>query len=159
MLDFLQQYDSTWQYVLLFLFSLLPTLDVSAVVPLGIVLGLSPTWVMVIGFLGNLAFVLILAFFFQQIRAWRDKRRAAKGITTPSKKETRARNLWEKYGVPGLAIISPILVGTDVAAFLAFSLGSSRKSVIGWMIVSLAFWSAVLGFSFMQLPNVHELYK
>nr|WP_044641612.1 small multi-drug export protein [Risungbinella massiliensis] len=157
MQDFLQQYGTIWQYVLLFFISLVPVIDISVVVPLGVILGLSPIWVMIIGFLGNLAFVLILAFFFQQIRGWRDKRRAAKGITTPSKKETRARNLWEKYGVPGLAIISPFLVGTDVAAFLAFSLGSSRKSVIGWMIVSLAFWSAILGFTFMQVPNIYDV--
>lgn len=80
-----------------------------------------------------------------------------KGITTPSKKETRSRRIWERYGIPGLALLAPILVGTDIAAVLALTFGSTRTHVISWMTVSLAVWTvifvvaAMYGFSFLNI--------
>lgn len=79
-----------------------------------------------------------------------------KGITAPTKRETRSREIWEKYGIPGLALLAPILVGTDIAAMLALTFGFSKTHVVGWMTVSLALWTivfavgSVYGFSFLS---------
>ena len=44
----------------------------------------------------------------------------------------------------GLALLAPILVGTDIAAVLALTFGSNRTHVISWMTVSLAVWTVIL---------------
>jgi uncharacterized membrane protein len=157
MLEWIQQASGIWQYLVLFLLAVAPWMDVSIVVPLGIVWGLPPINVGVTSFFGNFILILLLGLFFKQFAKWRNKKRLKKGITTPSKKETRSRKIWERYGIPGLALLAPIVVGTDIAAVLALTFGSSRTCVIGWMTVSLAVWtvvfviSSVYGFSYMDL--------
>lgn len=157
LLEWAQNANSVWQYLVLFLLAIAPWMDVSIIVPLGVLWGLSPIGVGVTAFIGNLLLILLLGLFFKQFSAWRTKRRMKKGITGPTKKETRSKKIWEKYGIPGLALLAPILVGTDIAAVLALTFGSSRRHVIGWMTTSLAVWTIVFtvcsiyGFSFFNL--------
>ncbi|MFD0771946.1 small multi-drug export protein [Bacillus sp. CGMCC 1.60114] len=157
MLEWAQNAGELWQYLVLFLLAFAPWMDVSIVVPLGIVWGLQPFAVGLTAFTGNLILVLLLGFFFKQFAKWRTARKFKKGITTPSKKETRSRRIWERYGIPGLALLAPILVGTDIAAVLALTFGSSRRHVISWMTVSLAVWTVIFvvasmyGFSFLNI--------
>ncbi|WP_426450917.1 hypothetical protein ACP26L_02420 [Paenibacillus sp. S-38] len=61
-----------------------------------------------------------------------------------SKKYARAKRIWEKYGVPGLALVAPVLLGTDLAALVALTFGSSRRWVMLWMTVSLLLWTVLL---------------
>nr|WP_144939076.1 hypothetical protein [Aneurinibacillus sp. XH2] len=51
------------------------------------------------------------------------------------------RSFW-----PGLALLAPAIVGTDIAAILALSFGSPRKSVLIWMTASLAIWTMLLAY-------------
>jgi uncharacterized membrane protein len=156
MLEWLQQADDIWQYLGLFILAILPWIDIFVVVPLGILWGLSPVVVSIVGFAGNFLMIVLLALFFRQLAAWRRRRRERKGITAPTKRETRARQIWERYGIPGLSIVAPILLGTDLAALLALSFGSSRMRVVVWMGVSLVIWTVILavgsvyGFGYMK---------
>lgn len=156
MIEWAQSADVIWQYLVLFLIAAAPWLDVYLVVPLGVAWGLPPAAVAAVGFAGNFATVLLLALFFRQYSRWRDKRRQKKGITGPTKREQRARGVWERYGLPALALLGPIIVGTDIAAALALAFGASRTRVVAWMGISLAVWSALLaagaayGFAYMS---------
>lgn len=156
MIEWIQQSEGIWQYILLFLLAGAPWLDVFLVVPLGIVAGLSPIAVAITGFAGNFLMTLLIGVFFKQFSQWRANRRLKKGITAPSKKETRARQVWERYGLPGFALLGPVILGTDIATLLALSFGSSRIRVIQWMAVSLAVWTiamtlgSVYGFGYMK---------
>jgi len=51
-------------------------------------------------------------------------RRDARGLA-PGKKETRARQVWERYGLPVLALLDPIIAGTDIAAAFALTFGAA----------------------------------
>ena len=156
MMEWASGIEEIWQYALLFVLAVAPWLDVYLVIPLGIAWGLSPALVAVVGFAGNFATVLLLGLFFRQFSQWREKRRQRKGLTAPSKKETRARQVWERYGLPVLALLGPIILGTDIAALCALTFCSSRTRVIVWMAVSLVLWSAALavgaayGFAYMN---------
>jgi uncharacterized membrane protein len=144
------------QYVVLFLFAAAPWMDVSIIVPLGIVWGLPPIGVSIVAFSGNFLLILLLGIFFKKIDRWRKNRKQKKGIQNPTKKERRSREIWEKYGIPGLALVAPIFVGTDIAAIIALTLGSSKTRVVGWMTISLAVWTivfaigSVYGFSLLN---------
>lgn len=144
MIEWVQQIDGIWKYIALLLISILPFLDVFYIIPVGIALGISPVAVGIIAFAGNFIMVLIFAMFFRQISEWRNKRRDKKGKSKPSKKETRARHIWEKYGLPVFALISPSILGTDLAALTALLLGSSKVRVITWMGISLVVWSIIM---------------
>lgn len=156
MLEWASQIEEFWQYVILFLLAIAPWIDVYLVIPLGVAWGLPPAAVAVVGFAGNFVTVLLLALFFRAFSEWRRKRRLRKGLTQPSKKETRARQVWERYGLPMLALVGPIIAGTDIAAAFALTFGSSRTRVVVWMAISLAAWSIALavgsayGFAYMD---------
>lgn len=157
MLEWAQEANAIWQYVVLFLLGAAPWMDVSIIVPLGVLWGLSPVGVGLTAFIGNFLLIVLLGLFFKQIAEWRTARRQKKGIMSPTKRETRSREIWDKYGIPGLALLAPILVGTDIAAILALTFGSSKIVVVGWMTVSLALWTIVFvvasmyGFSFLNI--------
>lgn len=85
-----------WQYIVLFLISLLPFLDVFSVIPVSITLGMSPIAVAIISFLGNFIMVIGYARFFRQITEWLTKRRAKKKRKIDlTKIETKVKHIWE----------------------------------------------------------------
>lgn len=144
MVEWVQQAEGIWQYVVLFLVAILPFLDVFYIIPVGVALGMSPIAVGIIAFLGNFLMVIVFAMFFRQIAAWRNNRRIKKGKTGPTKRETKAKHIWEKYGLPTFAIVSPSILGTDIAALMALVFGSSKARVVTLMGISLVIWSVVM---------------
>ncbi|MED3574833.1 small multi-drug export protein [Cytobacillus praedii] len=165
-------------YFLVFLLAAIPLFELFTVIPIAIIGGLSPVPVAILGFFGNLLTILILIVFVDKIKIFiktrKQKRkvipeveggedRYTDGMETEndSKKQKRARALFDKYGVPGLTIFGPLLVGSHISAFMGMSFGSNRGLVTGWMIASLVIWtivSAVLansGVSFLA-PELKE---
>jgi len=132
-----------YQYLLVFLGAAIPWLEVLIVVPLGIVWGLSPVIVMIVGFLGNIITVIPVIFMFDKIRKWYIRRREKQGKT--SKRNTRAVEIFKKYGVIGSALLGPLLTGTHIAAFIGMSMGASKKRMMNWMSISIASWVALVG--------------
>lgn len=147
-----------WEYFLVFLGAAIPWLEIALVIPVGIVAGLSPFWVMVLAFTGNLLTVVIVIIGFDKIQVWWMKRQEAKGISS-SKRSERAKAIWSKYGLPGLALLGPILIGTHIAAFIGMKLGADKKWTTLWLTISIALWAltfgilTALGFDFFVKEN------
>lgn len=133
-----------YEYFMVFIGAAVPWLEIALVIPLGIVWGLSPFWVIVTAFIGNMLTVLALIIGFEKFRVWYAKRQEAKG-KAPSKKSERAKKIMNKYGLPGLALLGPILIGTHIAAFIGMTLGATKKNTTVWLTVSIALWSLVFG--------------
>lgn len=94
MLEWAQNQSDLWQFIVIFIIAFAPWMDVSIVVPIGVVWGLPPIGVAITAFTGNFLLVLLLGLFFKQFYIWREKRRKEKGVTEPSKKEKKIqRNL------------------------------------------------------------------
>ena len=165
-------------YLLVFLLAAIPLFELITVVPLAIIGGLSPIPVALLAFLGNALTVILLIVFVDKVKAWMKSRKSkkvvaveAEGVDTveadatdeeqDSKKAKRAKALFDKYGLPGLTIFGPLLVGSHISAFMGMSFGSSRKLVTGWMLVSLVIWTVATtvamdyGVHFF-IPNVDE---
>lgn len=133
-----------YEYLMVFVGAAVPWLEIALVIPLGIVWGLSPFWVIVTAFVGNMLTVLALIVGFEKFRVWYAKRQEAKG-KAPSKKSERAKKIMNKYGLPGLALLGPILIGTHIAAFIGMTLGATKRNTTVWLTASIALWSLVFG--------------
>ncbi|WP_436837182.1 hypothetical protein [Planococcus shenhongbingii] len=72
------------------------------------------------------------------------KRQEEKG-KAHSKKNERAKRIWNKYGLPGLALLGPILIGTHIAAFIGMTLGATKKNTTLWLTISIAMWTLFFG--------------
>lgn len=133
-----------WEYFLVFLGAAIPWLEMAVVIPLGIMTGLNPFWVVVIGFIGNMVTVMVLIIGYDRFKSWLAKRNEGKEVKE-SKRSERAKRLWNKYGLPGMLMLGPILIGTHIAAFIGMTLGASKKQTTIWSVISIAVWALVFG--------------
>jgi hypothetical protein len=133
-----------WEYFLVFLGAAIPWLELALVIPLGIVTGLNPFWVVIVGFVGNMVTVMALIIGYDRFNLWLSKRRQGKE-EKESKRSERAKKIWNKYGLPGMLLLGPVLIGTHIAAFIGMSLGASKKQTTIWSVISIALWALVFG--------------
>lgn len=131
------------QYVLVFVFAAIPVIEVLVVVPIAIGLGLDPLLTGIVAFAGNVASVYALIRFHRRLSTWWRRRRGT-DETIPGGRYTRARRLWDRYGLPGLSMSGPVLTGVHVAALVALVAGSPDRAVAGWMTVGIGVWTALL---------------
>lgn len=142
-----------FEYFLVFLGAAIPWLEMALVIPLGIIAGLNPLTVTIVAIIGNLLTVLLLIIGFEKFQQWLAKRREGKERPT-SKRSQRAKDLWRKYGLPGMMMLGPILIGTHIAAFIALVLGGSKQQATIWSVASIVAWAiafavfTALGFDF-----------
>ncbi|MRX73110.1 DNA-binding protein [Bacillus lacus] len=148
--------EIVWPYIVVFILAAIPLFEVVGIVPVGILAGLAPVPVAIAGFIGNFLTVLLLIILIDKVKIWMAARKQRKAgnmaeaaaaaedgeIQTESKRSKRAKNLWDKYGLPGLAFIGPLFVGSHVSAFMGMGFGSKRRAVTVWMTLSLVFWTA-----------------
>ena len=128
-----------WTYLAVFILAAIPWVELIAVIPLGILINLNPWWVAILGFVGNWLTVMLLVVFFQRFRQWRERK--AKG-SEETKRGRRAHKIWDRYGVVGLSLLGPLIIGSHITAAVALGFKASIKQVSVWMTISLAVWSA-----------------
>ena len=131
-------------YFLVFLGAAIPWLELGLVIPLGIISGMNPIAVIIVGFIGNMVTVLALIIGFNKFKLWLAKRNEGK-VKKESKRSERAKELWDKYGLPGMLMLGPILIGTHVAAFIAMTLGASKARTTIWSTISIGIWAIIFG--------------
>lgn len=141
-------------YALVFLFAAIPWFEIFLVIPVGIGLGMNAVGVAVFAFLGNALSVYAVIAFHDRVRAWWARYRR----TEPKPRERaggRARAVWDRYGLPGLALSSPMVTGVHLAALIALATGSKKRAVGAWLTASIALWTVILtaasyyGFGFL----------
>ncbi len=137
-----------YEYLLVFIGAAIPWVEIALVIPLGIIGGLSPIGVMAAAFIGNMLTLIPVIIGFEKVKAWYARRQEQKG-KEPSRRSQRAKTIWNKYGLPGLALLGPILIGIHIAAFIGMSLGARKNWSIFWMTASLAIWTLVFGIGTM----------
>ena len=78
-----------------------------------------------------------------------------------TKKSRRIVRVWKKYGLIGIALLTPILLSIPVGTFIASRLVPQRSTVILYMLFALIFWSVVLSslFEIYQVMSLTELEK
>lgn len=153
-------FEVLWAYFLVFVFSATPLFESVIVIPLGIFAGLSAIPVTIVALVGNLLTVYLVIVFVEQIKNWRNKRKKQETETEKqNRRSERAKAIWNKYGLPGLAIIGPLVVGSHITALMSLSLGGSKKMVAYWLTASLIFWcilAAILAHLGFDLFNAKD---
>jgi len=124
-----------------------PWLEAVAVIPAGILLVLPPVAVVVTAVVGNLTTVALVAFGGERVRnrlLSRRRRRVEGDGSEGGERASRAERVMSRFGVPGLAILGPLGVGTQLSAAIVVSLGVSGRRAFAWVGASTIGWSAVV---------------
>ncbi|MBM7707130.1 phosphoglycerol transferase MdoB-like AlkP superfamily enzyme [Chryseomicrobium aureum] len=135
-----------FEYFLVFLGAAIPWLEMGLVIPVGILSGLDPFLVTIVAVVGNLLTVFLLIIGYEKLQVWLASRRKSKPVAN-SKRSNRAMQLWKKYGLPGMIMLGPILIGTHVAAFIALLVGGTKGHTTLWSIISIVLWGLAFAFA------------
>ncbi|MGZ7095884.1 MAG: small multi-drug export protein [Methanobacterium sp.] len=129
--------DPIYQIILVFAASFM---ELWAGIPLGLALQLNPFLTGTVAALGAITAAFIVSFFGAGARErfinWRYKDKDLKKGTF--------HKIWNKYGIIGLGLLSPLLFGAPLGAALGIVLGAERKALFMWMSIGIVLWSIFL---------------
>lgn len=144
-------------YLIAFLFSATPFFEATIMIPIGILSGLNAWGVIILSVTGNIVTFLLAVVLAEQLKKWWDKRRTDKNKRSGEKLE-KAAELWNKYGLPGLAIIHSVTIGSShVTALIALSLGASKTATALWVGGSIIIWA--IAFSILSFLGADFIYS
>ncbi|WP_018924254.1 small multi-drug export protein [Salsuginibacillus kocurii] len=147
-------------YISVFLMAATPWIELLVVIPIGIGAGLDPFFVGLTAFVGNALPVFLIVAFMHRVQqsSWyervqlkwqkRTERKQSQDQTAKRQKKQKNREkvqrIFQKYGLPGLAISGPGITGIHLATIFALALESNRRKIIIWMNVSLLIWTILM---------------
>jgi membrane protein DedA with SNARE-associated domain len=89
---------------------------------------------------GMMIVVVAFAFFGEILRGFYHR-------IFPNRKKkdshTKFREIWDKYGLVGVAALTPLLLSPIGGSLIAISFGAERKKLIVYMLISAVFWAIV----------------
>src|SRR5664280_660910 len=109
-------------------------------IPLGLFLDLNPILIVISAAAGSILSALLVVLLGESIRKWFIKWRY--GGKSP--KQGRIYEIWNKYGIIGLGLLSPLLFGAPLGAALGIGLGTLKDRLLLWMAVGIVVWSIIL---------------
>lgn len=121
-----------------------PWIEVLLVVPAGVLGGLPLVPTVVVATVGNVATLVPVVLAGGRLRS-RFLRRRGRESDAPSGRGSRARLLLDRYGVPGLAALGPLLTGAHLAAAVAMAAGAERRRALVWFPAGVAVWAIIAG--------------
>lgn len=127
-----------------FIAGAIPWMEAIAVVPSGIVVGLNPTAVVLAAIFGNASTIFLFAYLSSGIRRLISDRRLAKGKSSESPKFIKAMEAFDKYGIFGMALLGPILIGTQFAAAASVAAGVRPIRAATIVTLSMTLWAVLI---------------
>lgn len=100
---------------------------------------------------GTMTVVFMFTFFGNWIRTRIFGRFGMGKINV--KKVERFEKIWKRYGLVGVALLTPIFLTPIGGTLLAVSSGSPRDKIIYYMFVSASFWSVVISTAIYYFGN------
>ena len=126
-------------------------IELWAAIPAGTALKLHPFLNGLAAGLGAIIGALLVIILGDRLRNWllksKNKRQGNK---------SQIYRIWQKYGVIGLGLLSPLITGAPLGAAIGISLGSPQKRLIFWMSIGIVIWTIILtaistlGFSIIE---------
>ena len=109
-------------------------------VPAGFLLKTPPIFVWLMTSSGAIASVLLICLFGN----WFKARYLKKTTRNVLKKKKRVKAILAKYGIIGLGVLGPIVMGPNFSLVTGLIVSDQHKKLMVWTIVGILFWSAVL---------------
>ncbi|WP_242920762.1 hypothetical protein [Pontibacter liquoris] len=122
----------------------------------GVSLGLSFVETVLLTMAGMMTSVLVFSVVGRAFSKWLSKRRRAQHKPVFCKQNRRIVQVWNRFGVTGIAFLTPILFTPILGTIVVALFGVSRKHIFIHMFWSALFWSATLTFMVMEFGKVAD---
>ncbi|MEJ8758511.1 small multi-drug export protein [Pontibacter sp. H259] len=110
----------------------------------GVSLGLSYTETVLFTVAGMMTSVMVFSFIGRAFSKWMSARRRKQRKPVFSNKNRRIVKIWQKFGVTGIAFLTPILLTPIVGTVVAALFGAPRRHIFIHMLWSSVFWGVAL---------------
>jgi hypothetical protein len=128
-------------------------LELWLAIPLGLALGLNPVIIALVAMAGSIVAVLAVALSGAGLRTRILKWRSKDGKMP----HNRWYHIWNKYGVVGLGLTSPLIFGAPLGTAIGIALGAKKEPLIIWMSLGILIWSLGLTWAgFMGMLNLQN---
>ena len=131
-----------------FLAGAIPWFEAIGVVPLGILVGLNPALTVLFAVVGNAITIFLFAYGAAAIRTWLLKRRQAKNKEGESPRLAKAQRSFDRWGIYGLALLGPLVFGTQSAALIAVAAGVRPLKTSIVITAATLMWASALALIF-----------
>ena len=113
--------------------------------------GLHPITTILTTVAGMMTVVFLFTFFGNWIRTKVFGRFKKRKINL--KRAAQLEKIWKRYGLIGVALLTPIVLTPIGGTLLAVSSGSPKDKIVFYMFVSASFWSVVISMSIYIFGN------
>lgn len=120
---------------------ILGAVELWAAIPAGFALGLPPAVTAIAAAMGAITGVLVIVLIGDRARTWLLARH---GSPNSGPDGGTIRRVWDRYGVVGLGLLAPLLVGAALGAALGLLLGASARRLVLWLSVGIILWTVTL---------------
>jgi hypothetical protein len=134
-----------------FLAGAIPWFEAIAVVPAGILFGLDPVLTVISAAAGNIITIAVFAYGGGALRKWIVARRVAKGKEAESPQFVKAQQAFDKYGIYGMAVLGPILIGTQFAAAASVAAGVKPLKTTVLISSAMVIWAVAIAWVMVAL--------
>jgi uncharacterized membrane protein len=131
----------------IFLAGAIPWIEAILAVPAGIVFGLDPILTVIFAVTGNIITIMVFAYGGRTLRDWVIRRRVGKGKEPESAKFRKAQVAYEKYGIYGMAILDPILIGSPFSAAASVAAGVKPRKVTAILSIAIILWASAIAWA------------
>lgn len=145
-LSYLNGVNELIQTIGIFILSLIPFVESPGGAAVGVLVGLPVMWALVISVIGNWLSIMAIVIPYN---AWLFRYRNSDQRGFIHRRTSKAKARYEKYGVPGVALLAPLIASGHIAAFGSLAAGASKRTVVFWHVISIIVWGvigATLGF-------------
>ncbi|WP_017185913.1 small multi-drug export protein [Alkalibacillus haloalkaliphilus] len=139
-LNYLSEVNELYQSIGIFLLSLISFVESPGGAAIGTLIGLPIIITLMISILGNWLSLMMIILPFN---AWLVRFRASKQKGFIHKRANKAKERYEKYGVPGVALLAPLVASGHIAAFASLAAGASKRTVVFWHVISIIIWGLI----------------
>ncbi|MFO0356915.1 MAG: hypothetical protein ACK50A_08170 [Sphingobacteriaceae bacterium] len=98
------------------------------------------------GFFGNVVFTFLSAALLKWWNNFKDKQFGAKKVKHFTKGNRRIIRIKHRFGLAGIAALTPILFSIPLGAFLAERFYKDKSKVILYLTISVVAWNVILYF-------------
>lgn len=128
-------------------------LELWLAIPIGLALKLNPVIIALASMAGSVVAVLVVALTGADLRDRIIKWRYKEGPIP----HHWWYKIWNKYGVVGLGLISPLVFGAPLGTAVGIALGAKKEPLIIWMSLGIVIWSLGLTWAgFMGMLNLQS---
>jgi membrane protein DedA with SNARE-associated domain len=118
---------------------LIGILELWGAVPAGLAFKLNPVYVAIVSAAGAMTGAILVLIIGEPLRRWLLRLKK----TNLEKENGKLKHIWEKHGIPGLCIISPVFLGAHLGAAIGIAFGGNRAVIALWMTLSCVLWSSI----------------